>query len=90
MIMQFVDYTKGRVHEQLERNHLNPKFDVMFEAVGVTDVELWTHSASYLAPGGTYASVGMWPGEDGYARMFRYMWETIRPAWLGGTKRKWK
>ena len=80
------------MHEQLERDPPQPKFHVFLEAVGNTDVELYTHSARYLAPGGIFISVGPQPdGLKGLPRFGRYVWETVlRPKVLGGTPRTWK
>lgn len=90
--VQFIDYTKGPVHEQLERNPPEPKFHVFLEAVGNTDVEMYTHSAAYLAPGGVFISVGPQPaGWKGMPRFGRYVVEALlRPKILGGVPRKWK
>ncbi|PSS37418.1 hypothetical protein PHLCEN_2v722 [Hermanssonia centrifuga] len=88
----FVDYTKGPVHEQLARNPPSPKFHVIFEAVGGTDVALYTSSEAYLAPGGIFVSVGIHPhgGMSGYKQALHYLWELNRPSLFGGIQRKWK
>ncbi len=77
------------MHEQLERDPSNITYHVLLDAVGVADFELYTHSAGYLAPGGKFVSVGMWP-KHGFGRLFRYGWEIFRPRFLGGTDRLWK
>ncbi|KAJ3536779.1 hypothetical protein NM688_g6791 [Phlebia brevispora] len=87
----FIDYTKGPVHEQLSHDPPSPKFHVIFETVGATDVDLYTHSEKYLAPGGIFVSVGIHPhGISGFGQALRYIWELTRPSFLGGTKRTWK
>ena len=92
--MQFIDYTKGPVHLQLEALAPEPKFHVFVEAVGDTNVELYTHSPAYLAPGGIFVSVGPQPsplGVRGMPRFARYIWGAVlRPRWLGGTPREWR
>ena len=90
--MQFIDYTKGPVYKQLESDPAKTKYHVFLEAVGNTDVELYTHCAAYLAPDGIFISVGPQPdGWKGVPRLGRYLWETLlRPKVLGGTSRKWK
>lgn len=50
---------------------------------------LYTHSEAYLAPNGTYVTVGMKP--NGVASFFSLLWNmSLRPTWLGGTKRTLK
>lgn len=80
------------MYEQLEANPPSPKFHAIFETVGGTDVELYTHSEKYLAPGGKFITVGLHPhgGLQGFARAARYALEVNRPVILGGTKRAWK
>lgn len=88
-ILQFIDYTKGPVYEQLERNPPSPKFHVFIEAVGNTDVKLYTHSPAYLAPNGVFITVGPQPsGLKGLPEWMHYSMEAfVRPVWLGGTPR---
>ena len=89
---QFIDYTEAPIHEQLERNPPTPKFHVIFETVGGTDVPLYTHCEKYLAPGGVFVSVGVMPydGLGSIAQACRYALELYRPRFLGGTNRSWK
>ena len=79
------------MHAQLEANPPNPKFHAFIEAVGNTDLQMYTHSPAYLAPGAMYLSLGPLPEtKSGIPHLFRYMFEAnIRPRWLGGTPRKW-
>lgn len=62
----------------------------MFEAVGTTDVELYTHSEAYLVPGGIFVSVGPTAPQDGVLRFIRFVVEIFRPRILGGVDRPWK
>lgn len=49
---------------------------------------MYTRSEAYIAPGGSFISVGPMPGEGvGY---FRYFVDVLRPRWLGGTQASWK
>ena len=90
MHKQFVDYTKAPTYEQLENDPPSPKFHVILEAVGNTDVPLYTHSEVYLAPGGLFISAGPYPrGRGGLGQLFRLVWEANRPRVLGGVKRRW-
>ncbi|KAI0340529.1 NAD(P)-binding protein [Trametopsis cervina] len=83
----FIDYTKGLVFEELERNPPQPKYHAILEAVGNADWRLYTHSAAYLAPSGLYASLGP---HGSYSEMARLFFEVARPRLFGGTPRKWK
>ncbi|KAF7791263.1 hypothetical protein EIP86_002277 [Pleurotus ostreatoroseus] len=91
-VHHFIDYTKSPVFKQLESDPAKPRYHVFLEAVGNTDVELYTHCAAYLAPDGIFISVGPQPdGWKGVPRLGRYLWETLlRPKVLGGASRKWK
>ncbi|KAH9920420.1 chaperonin 10-like protein [Amylocystis lapponica] len=72
---EFVDYTKGPLHEAL--------------AVGLVDPALFIHSETYLAPSGKFISVG--PAPTGVGEFARFVWSVlVRPGWLGGTRRTWK
>lgn len=88
---QFVDYTKGPLHQTLLNSPPATKFHVFVEAVGLADPALYTHSPAYLAPNGVFLSVGPQPGLSlgGIATTFKMAWQYfLHPAWLGGTKRK--
>ena len=87
--VQFYDYTKQPIHEALAQNPPSPKFDVFLEAVGHAYVPLYTHSEAYLAPNGTYISVG--PTPHGVGETLNLLWSVfIHPTWAGGTKRQFK
>ncbi|KAJ2925209.1 hypothetical protein H1R20_g11890, partial [Candolleomyces eurysporus] len=65
---EFIDYTKvGPLHTFL--GHTQPpatKYNVVFEAVGLFDPSLYSHSSKYLAPNGLYISVGPQPWNQGF------------------------
>ena len=87
--LQFIDYTKQPIHEVLTENPPSPKYDVIFEAVGIAYPLLFQHSETYLTTDGTYVSVG--PTPDGFTEASSLLWNAfLRPAWAGGTKRKFK
>ena len=87
--VQFYDYTKQPIHEALVQNPPSSKFDVFLEAVGHAYVPLFTHSEAYLAPNGTYISVG--PTPDGFGETLSLLWNVYtRPRWAGGTNRRFK
>ncbi|KAI0689116.1 hypothetical protein BC835DRAFT_1407907 [Cytidiella melzeri] len=86
----FIDYKKAPVYKQLEENPPSPKFHVFLEAVGNTDVYMYSHSEKYLAPGGIFISVGPFPhGLSDIAEFLHLVFELVRPGFLGGTKRQW-
>ncbi|PSS35502.1 hypothetical protein PHLCEN_2v1527 [Hermanssonia centrifuga] len=90
---KFVDYTLGPLDQQLVKDLPSPKFHVMLEAVGNLDIDLFTQSESYLAPGGTFVTVGPQPEGFGLNDMFalgRYGWGVAKPAWLCGASRTWR
>ncbi|KAI0086310.1 hypothetical protein BDY19DRAFT_960779 [Irpex rosettiformis] len=86
----FIDYKKAPVYKQLEENPPSPKFHFLLEAVGITDVTLYTHCEKYLAPGGIFLSVGPYPhGFHGFLEALHLTFEAfLRPKFLGGVKRK--
>jgi hypothetical protein len=87
--VQFYDYTKQPIHEALAQNPPSPKFNVILEAVGRAYVPLYTHSEAYLAPNGTYISVG--PTPHGFGEALSLLWSVfMHPKWAGGTKRQFK
>ncbi|KAI0933956.1 hypothetical protein AcW1_005634 [Taiwanofungus camphoratus] len=88
---EFIDYTKGLLYEALVASAPTPKYHVILEAVGILDPALFVHSESYLAPGGTFVSVGPQPKGFDVMGLCRFLWMVmLRPTWLGGTKRRWK
>ncbi|KAH9934871.1 uncharacterized protein B0H18DRAFT_490659 [Fomitopsis serialis] len=88
---EFVDYTKAPLHKTLAANPPTPKFDVIFEAAGLMDTSLYTHSEVYLAPGGKFISVGPQPKGFDVVGILKIAWKIfLQPRFLGGTKRSWK
>ena len=86
---QFYDYTKQPIHEALVQNPPSSKFDVILEAVGQAYVPLFTQSEAYLAPNGTYISVG--PVPHGFGETLNLLWSVfLHPKWAGGTKRRFE
>lgn len=86
---QFIDYKTAPVYQQLMDNPPSPKFHVVLEAVGVTDVPLYTNSEAYLAPGGLFISVGPWPhGVAEFGQLVHLLFQAVRPRFLGGVNRK--
>jgi len=87
---QFLDYTKAPLVETLTSNPNAPKINVFLEAVGFTTTDLYRASEKYLAPGGTFLSVGPATSTPG-GGVFSYLWTTLlRPTWLGGVRSKFK
>ncbi|KAF9874868.1 hypothetical protein CkaCkLH20_07562 [Colletotrichum karsti] len=95
---EVVDYTAagGRVSDSLREKFgkEGKKFDAVVDCAGVQDV--YVHCASYLRPGGVYASVGIKPAANTYGGFARAVWTMQMNAlwpvspWLGGTGRRWK
>ena len=80
---------KQPIHEALAQNPPSSKFDIFLEAVGHAYVPLYTRSEAYLAPNGTYISVG--PTPDGLGETLSLLWNVyMRPKWAGGTNRQFK
>ncbi|EKM55673.1 uncharacterized protein PHACADRAFT_195714 [Phanerochaete carnosa HHB-10118-sp] len=88
---RFVDYTKGPVYEQLAKDPPTPKYHVFLEAVGTADPLFYTCSGAYLAPGGTFVTVGPQPSTSGgYVGIAKLMLAIMTPRFLGGVKASWK
>jgi len=86
---EFFDYTASPLHEQLIASAPNPKYQLFLDAVGMPSPLLYIHSEAYLAPNGTYVTVGTKP--DGVSSFFSLLWNMVlRPTWLGGPKRTLK
>ncbi|KAJ7336303.1 hypothetical protein DFH08DRAFT_878378 [Mycena albidolilacea] len=88
---EFIDYTAAPLVEQLLAKPPSPKFHAILDAVGLTDPALYLNSASYLAPGGAYATAGDMPNTlSQLADVLRQLFEGfLRPTWLGGVPRKY-
>ncbi|KAF7981832.1 hypothetical protein HWV62_31355 [Athelia sp. TMB] len=90
---EFFDYTAAPLHKTLAKRAFSPKFDIIFDAVGLSESSLYVRSRAYLAPGGIYVSTipepvftprGIWNilglGAQAY----------LRPRWLGGVPSAFK
>ncbi|KAF9643570.1 NAD(P)-binding protein [Thelephora ganbajun] len=89
-IDEFIDYTKSPLVETLISNSNAPKVDVFLEAVGFTTTDLYKASEKFLAPGGTFLSVGPTASTPG-GSILGYFWTTqFRPTWLGGVKSRFR
>lgn len=88
----FFDYTTGPLHARLASNPPSSKYHVFFETVGLLDLSLYTHSESYLTPGGTFVSVGAVESKAyEVSYIGKLLWTVfLHPRWLGGTKRTYK
>ncbi|KAK7695386.1 hypothetical protein QCA50_000022 [Cerrena zonata] len=87
---EFMDYTKGPVYDRLIENPPSPKFDIIFDTVGSVDPKLFSLSEAYLAPDGTFLSVGPQPeGSGKLGQLANFFWTVSRPTWVcGGVNRK--
>lgn len=85
-----MDYTKGPVYDRLIENPPSPKFDIIFDTVGSVDPKLFSLSEAYLAPDGTFLSVGPQPeGSGKLGQLANFFWTVSRPTWVcGGVNRK--
>ena len=92
MYVQFIDYTKEPLVTFLSDNPPSIKYHAIFDAVGLIDPSLFTHSANYLAPGGIFATTGPLPhglGIKDIWNIFRTIGAVTIPAWLGNVDRRW-
>ncbi|KAH0584321.1 Zinc-type alcohol dehydrogenase-like protein C16A3.02c [Termitomyces sp. J132] len=91
---EFIDYTKAPLHKYLEANPPTPKFHVILDSVGLTDISLYAHSPAYLAPNGIFLSTGPLPKNFSPSELWKIATTIfsayLRPAWLGGIKRRYK
>ncbi|KAJ7664257.1 NAD-P-binding protein [Mycena rosella] len=87
---EFIDYTRTPLVAQLS-SRTSPKFDGIFDAVGLTDPALYLNCGAYLAPGGRYISAGGFPStRKALGGMLRQVIEgNFRPTWLGGIAPKY-
>ncbi|KAJ7039760.1 NAD(P)-binding protein [Mycena alexandri] len=87
---EFIDYTQAPLIEQLLAKPRSPKFDVILDAIGLADSGLYLKSKAYLAPGGTYLTVGVFPNTLAATQgALRQLSEGfLRPSWLGGVPQK--
>ncbi|KAG6874090.1 hypothetical protein C0995_006947 [Termitomyces sp. Mi166 len=91
---EFIDYTKAPLHKYLTANPPTPKFHIILDAVGLADISLYAHSPAYLAPSGIFLSTGPMPKNFSPTELWKIATTVfsayLRPAWLGGVKRRYK
>ena len=93
--MQVVDYRAVDLVEHLKAEYASPErqFDVLYDCAGLTPA-LYSSSPAYLTPTGIFVDICAMatPKETGGpVRSFvRLLERTWRPAWLGGTPRRYK
>ncbi|KAF8644811.1 hypothetical protein AX16_008268 [Volvariella volvacea WC 439] len=87
---EFIDYTAAPLHQALVSSPPSPKFHIIFDAVGLIDPALFTHSPAYLAPGGVFITSGPMP----HGMSAKQLWLTTKtaaaaywPRFLGGIPR---
>lgn len=92
IVTQFIDYTQISLHQYLEENAPNPKYQVIYDAVALLDPSLYTFSKAYLAPNGVFITTGPMP----HGFTISEIWNLLRtlgaictPWWLGGVKAKY-
>ncbi|KAF8056086.1 hypothetical protein FPV67DRAFT_1533820 [Lyophyllum atratum] len=89
---EFIDYTTQPIHDYLSTNPPSPKFNIIFEAIGIADPSLYTYSPAYLAPNGVFVSNGPFPANMSASELWKFV-KTLAaistPWWLGGTPRRW-
>ena len=91
LLAQFFDYTEAPIHKVLAASGSELPFDVVFDAVGLLDTSLYTHSAAYLKPEGTFVSTGPQPHGFDILGIIRFLWDVfLHPRFLGGTRRTWR
>jgi NADPH:quinone reductase-like Zn-dependent oxidoreductase len=92
-LSQFIDYTAKPLAQHLASHPPSPKFDAVFDAVGLRDPSLYLLSPSYLAPDGKFITTGSFPHNTSWEELwgaFRQLVEAfLRPWWLGGVHRKY-
>lgn len=92
VIIQFIDYTKNPLYAQLLKSPPSTKYHVIFDAVGVIDLSLFTHSEKYLAPNGIFVSSGPMPTKisfDEAWKLAKTLLAIFTPAILGGINRRY-
>lgn len=88
---QIIDYKKGPLYKQLESIDPPRKYNLILEAVGITDPDLYTHSNKYLAAGGMFITVGPHPHSFAeFGQLLHLLSATMRPRFLGGVKASWR
>ncbi|VDB91720.1 unnamed protein product [Peniophora sp. CBMAI 1063] len=88
---EFIDYTKEDLATQLTKNPPSTKYHVFFETVGLANADHYLKSKAYLAPGGTFVTVGPQPhGLGDFGQLLRLFAGLLQPTWLGGVKSKYR
>jgi len=89
---EFIDYTKVPLHKYLSQNVPSTKYHIIYDAVGLIDPSLYTHSAKYLAPNGIFITTGPMPKNLSGSEMWKLL-RTIAaisiPSWLGNVNRRY-
>jgi len=86
---EVLDYTAAPIHEQLRERSGTSKFHVIFETIGLPQIDLFSNSPAYLVSNGVFVSVGP-HGSKVLESLLTTMRCSLQPAWLGGTPRKFK
>jgi len=89
---QFIDYTQGPLHEFLAQHVPDPKYHVIFDAVGLTDPSLFTWCENYLALDGIFISNNPYPKDLSASELWqgaKSLFAMFVPAWLGGVNRRY-
>lgn len=90
-LRKFHDYTVTPLYKILTSSSSEPQYDLFFDAVGLLDTSLYTHSAAYLKPEGIFVSTGPQPLSFDILGIIRFLWDVfLHPRFLGGTKRAWR
>lgn len=90
---EFIDYTKQPLVKYLSENPPATKYHVIYDAVGLIDPSLFTHSAKYLAPNGIFISTGPLPKNFGPSELWkvlRTVGAIVIPSWLGNVNRRYR
>lgn len=89
----FIDYTQVDLPKYLAQHPPDPKFNVIFDAVGSVDPGLYTFSEAYLAPGGVFITTDPSPQKASISQIWmllKTITAAITPRWLGGIKREYR
>jgi NADPH:quinone reductase-like Zn-dependent oxidoreductase len=90
---EFIDYSKVNLAKYLVDKAPSPKFNIIFDAVGLIESTLYTSSGAYLAPGGIFVTTGPLP-QKGSASEFWQLLKTfgaiLTPSWLGGPSQAYR
>ncbi|KAF8610456.1 NAD(P)-binding protein [Ceratobasidium sp. AG-I] len=85
---EVINYAANPPHTYFASNAPSPKFHGIFDCIGNTP-QLFLHSPAYLAPNGTFVSVG--PNMQKLSELPSTLWGIIQtsilPHWLGGVPR---